>query len=75
MRHTIRGIAAVVLVILISLPAAAAPRSVSPGSLLQAFKRFVIRAASRISPPVGNPAVPPPPVEEEPVTAPTTQTQ
>jgi hypothetical protein len=57
MRNINRGAAAAVLtVFLTSTPVIGATRSwVSPTGILQSVKRFVVRVASRISPPVGSP--------------------
>ena len=68
MRTTKRSVTAVVLVVLLAVPASAARRSTSrPGGIVQAVKRFVIRAVSRISPPIGSPVVSEEPPAEEPV--------
>jgi hypothetical protein len=56
MRNTQKVAAAVVLILVIAMPAGAASRSSRSGSFLQQFKRFIIRVASRVSPPVGSPA-------------------
>jgi len=72
MRNIVRGLAAVALVFLLSTtPVAGATRpSGSSTSVLQSIKRFVVRVASRISPPIGVPAPPPP---EDPTTQTTAQ--
>ena len=59
MRSIQRGTTAVVLVLVLAMPAGAASRSSSRSAgLVQAVKRFVIRAMSRISPPIGSPDLP-----------------
>ncbi len=56
MRIRFRSAATVALICLLAMPAsAAASRSFGPSGVLQAIKRFVIRVASRVSPPGGNP--------------------
>ncbi|HEX6100703.1 MAG TPA: hypothetical protein VF432_30580 [Thermoanaerobaculia bacterium] len=57
MRTHHRIATAAVLVLTLSLPAGAAGRPPrQPGGIVQAVKRFVLRAMTRISPPVGSPS-------------------
>lgn len=53
MRNIQKGAAAVVLILVLAMPAGAASRSSRSGSFLQQFRRFIIRVVSRVSPPVG----------------------
>lgn len=72
MRNIDRGAAALVLVVLLAAtPVAGATRSPGPAGILQSIKRFIVRVASRVSPPVGSPTQAPaeptptdPPAEE-----------
>lgn len=73
MRSTHRSIITAVLIVALAMPAFAASRPSSrAGSIVDAFKRFVIRAMTRISPPVGcpvadteEPTAPPPPTKTQ----------
>ncbi len=66
MRNTYRIASAVILVLALAMPAGAASRPSGPSGILQVIKRYVIKAASRLMPPVGAPLVePPPPPPEE----------
>jgi hypothetical protein len=59
MRTRHRITTAAVLVLTLSLPAGAASRPPRhPGGIVQAVQRFVLRAMTRISPPVGSPNMP-----------------
>ena len=56
MRSIHRNVITAVLIIALAVPAMAGQRpSPRTGNMLEAFKRFVIRAMTRISPPVGCP--------------------
>lgn len=69
MRSIHRVTTAVVLTVVLAMPAGAAGRLPSRGKgLVYAFKRFIIRVVSRISPPGGVSA----PEPEEPTTTTTT---
>ena len=60
MRHIQRSTTAVVLILTLALPAAAASRPTSrSGGLVQAVRRLVIRAISRIAPPGSTPELAP----------------
>ncbi|MGZ5441441.1 MAG: hypothetical protein ACXW31_12775 [Thermoanaerobaculia bacterium] len=73
MRNIYRSASAVVLVLALAMPAGAAGRpSGSVGGFLQVIKRYVLKAASRLTPPVGSPVVDPPPPPPEDTTTPTT---
>lgn len=65
MRNIDRSAAAVVLIFTLAMPVGAGPRASRSGSFIDTVKRFIVRAASRISPPIGSPVVAP---EEEPTT-------
>ena len=57
MRNIRRSATAVVLVLALVTPAAAATRSPrSSSGIMEAVKRFVVRATSRVSPPGGDEA-------------------
>ena len=73
MRNIHRSVSAVVLVLALAMPAGAAVRpSRSVGSFLQVIKRYVLKATTRLTPPVGSPVVEPPPPPEEETTTTTT---
>ncbi|HEY0372549.1 MAG TPA: hypothetical protein VGD79_11140 [Thermoanaerobaculia bacterium] len=56
MRSTYRIFITAVLIVALAMPAAAASGSSSrPGGIFEAVKRFVVRAWTRVSPPVGCP--------------------
>jgi len=67
MRNIHRSAAAVVVILVLAVPLEAGRRpSPRSGGIMEILQRLVVRVASRISPPIGNPA------PEEP--APTTTT-
>jgi hypothetical protein len=53
MRNIHRSATAVVLILVLAMPAGAAIRPSRSGSFLHAVKRFMVRVVSRISPPGG----------------------
>lgn len=69
MRNIRTSAATVVLILTLTVPVEATGR-LSHSTFFQALKRFVVRAMSRVSPPVGSPALAP----EEPTMTTTTTT-